>query len=171
MEVIIGSGILAADHIADDNPISKVFDFTCTYMDMPDLERKEDDYAYELLGEHCRMARRVHSKDAIPYMPYMPAGWSPRPWPDTRACFALPERKEWRKELELMKEDLLTMPNLGLPLPNGEIQPAFNCYAWNEFGEGGIVAPTHITEYMKLEELQKVFSDQKQGRSKITNRN
>ena len=90
-------------------------------------------------------------------MPYMPAGWSPRPWPETRPFFALPNRSEWRKELELMKADLENRTNLGLPLPDGSVQPAFNCYAWNEFGEGGIVAPTHITEYMKLEELQRVF--------------
>lgn len=157
MEVIIGAGVMAAEHVSADNPIAKVFDFTCTYMDLPDLVRTEEDYAYELLGEHCRMARQVHSKDAIPYMPYMPAGWSPRPWPETRPFFALPNRSEWRKELELMKADLENRTNLGLPLPDGSVQPAFNCYAWNEFGEGGIVAPTHITEYMKLEELQRVF--------------
>ncbi|MBT3192131.1 MAG: hypothetical protein HN341_06210 [Verrucomicrobia bacterium] len=157
MDAIIGAGVMAADHVAAGNPIAKVFDFTCTYMDLPDLVRTEEDYPYELLGEHCRMARRVHSKDAIPYMPYLPAGWSPRPWPETRPFFAFPNRDEWRRELELMKQDLLTMPNLGLPLRNGSVQPAFNCYAWNEFGEGGIVAPTHITEYMKLEELQCVF--------------
>jgi hypothetical protein len=164
MDVIIGAGVQAEDHVAANSPIATVFDFTCTYMDLPDLPRTEKDYPYEPLGEHCRMARRVHSKDAIPYMPYMPAGWSPRPWPDTRACFALPDREEWRKELELMKKDLLTLPNLGLPLPDGSVQPAFNCYAWNEFGEGGIVAPTHRFEYMKLEELQRMFKPDLRGR-------
>jgi len=87
----------------------------------------------------------------------MPAGWNPRPWPDTRACFALPDRDEWRHELALMKQDLLALPNLGLPLPDGTVQPAFNCYAWNEFGEGGFVAPTEGDQYMKLEELQRVL--------------
>ena len=157
MQVIIGTGVMAAERVDAHNPIAQVFDFTCTYMDMPDLPRTEEDYPFEPLGAHCRMARQIHSEDAIPYMPYMPAGWSPRPWPDTRACFALPNRDEWRKELELMKADLLGLPNLGLPLPDGTVHPAFNCYAWNEFGEGGIVAPTHITGYMKLEELQGVF--------------
>ena len=160
MEVIIGAGVLAADYVAADSPIAHLFDFTCTYMDLPDLVRTEADYLYELLGAHCRMAREVHSKDAIPYMPYMPAGWSPRPWPETRPFFALPDRDEWRRELELMKSDLEKMPNLGLPLPDGSVQAAFNCYAWNEFGEGGIVAPTHITEYMKLEELKRIFKPQ-----------
>lgn len=158
MDVIIGAGVQSADFVDANSPIANVFDFTCTYMDLPDLPRIDDDYPYELLGAHCRMARRVHSQDAIPYMPYMPAGWSPRPWPDTRPFFAFPNRTEWRKELMLMKNDLLTLPNLGLPLPDGTLQPAFNCYAWNEFGEGGIVAPTHITGYMKLEELKRVFN-------------
>lgn len=160
MEVIIGGGVLAADHVSADSPIARLFDFTCTYMDLPDLVRTEADYPYERLGAHCRMARKVHCKDAIPYMPYMPAGWNPRPWPETRPFFAFPARDEWRRELELMKTDLENMTNLGLPLPDGSVQPAFNCYAWNEFGEGGIIAPTHITEYMKLEELQQVFKPQ-----------
>ncbi|EDM26930.1 hypothetical protein LNTAR_06779 [Lentisphaera araneosa HTCC2155] len=157
MEVIIGAGVMTEQHIDADNPIAHVFDFTCTYMDFPNLEPKDTDYPYDLLGEHCRLARQIHSKDAIPYMPYMPAGWSPRPWPDTRACFDFPTREEWRKELELMRNDLLTLPNLGLPLADGSIQAAFNSYAWNEFGEGGIIAPTHITEYMKLEEWSAIF--------------
>jgi len=156
MDVIIGAGVLANDPVDEDNPIAKVFDFTCTYMDLPHLPRTEEDYPYEPLGEHCRMARQVHSTDALPYMPYMPAGWNPRPWPDTRPLFAFPNRTEWRKELALMKQDLLDLPNLGLPLPDGTVQPAFNCYAWNEFGEGGIVAPTCGDGYMKLEELSRV---------------
>ena len=157
MEVIIGAGVIAAENIAADNPITKVFAFTCLYMDLPALVRTEEDYPYERLGQHCRMAREVHSKDAIPYMPYVPARWSPRPWPETRPFFALPNRDEWCKELTLMQEDLLNLPNLGLPHADGSVQPAFNCYAWNEFVEGGIVAPTQTTEYMKLEELQAVF--------------
>lgn len=157
LDVIIGSGIMATDRITKDNPISQVFDFTCTYMDMPSLPRTEEDYPYELLGEHCRLARKIHSQDAIPYMPYMPAGWSPRPWPDTRACFKFPDRNQWHHELVLMKNDLLSLPNLGLPLPDGTVQPAFNCYAWNEFGEGGIVAPTKTMDFMKLEEIKGVF--------------
>jgi hypothetical protein len=157
LDVMIGAGVQAADPVAANSPVANVFDFTCTYMDLPSLPRTEEDYSYELLGEHCRMARQVHSTDAIPYMPYMPAGWSPRPWPDTRACFSFPTREEWHKELILMKQDLLELPNLGLPLPDGTIQPAFTAYAWNEFGEGGIVAPTHRMGYMKLEEWHRVF--------------
>lgn len=157
MEVIVGGGVMAGSRVSAGNPIAKVFDFTCTYMDLPNLPRTDEDYPYETLGELCRKARRVHGEDVLPYMPYLPSGWNPRPWPDKRACFALPSRDEWRRELELMERDLLTLPNLGLPLPDGSLQPAFTCYAWNEFGEGGIVAPTKVDGYMKLEEIRRVF--------------
>jgi hypothetical protein len=30
-------------------------------------------------------------------------------------------------------------------------------YAWNEFGEGGFVAPTHGEGFMKLECIREVF--------------
>ncbi len=52
------------------------------------------------------------------------------------------------------------MPNLGLPLPNGQRQKAFTIYAWNEFGEGGFVAPTKGEGYMKLKAIQEVFGRQ-----------
>jgi hypothetical protein len=84
----------------------------------------------------------------------MPAGWNPHPWPASRACFALPQRDEWENELIKMREDLGSLPNRGLPLPDGSVQPAFNCYAWSEFGEGGVVAPTHKTGYMEIRGTQ-----------------
>jgi len=37
------------------------------------------------------------------------------------------------------------------------VQKAFTIYAWNEFGEGGFVAPTAGDKYMKLEAIQEVF--------------
>ena len=49
--------------------------------------------------------------------------------------------------------------NFGFPdksLPRG-VQPAVNIYAWNEYGEGGIMAPTQGDGYMKLETIAKVF--------------
>ena len=36
-------------------------------------------------------------------------------------------------------------------------QPAFNIYAWNEYGEGGIMAPTQGDGFMKLDTIAKVF--------------
>jgi hypothetical protein len=39
----------------------------------------------------------------------------------------------------------------------GGFQPAFEIYAWNEFAEGGILAPTVGQGYMKLRTVAKVL--------------
>src|ERR1035438_3360369 len=49
-------------------------------------------------------------------------------------------RSEWEAELRDMKSGLASGANLGLPLSVGGRQRIFTIYAWNEFGEGGIVA-------------------------------
>jgi hypothetical protein len=56
-----------------------------------------------------------------------------------------------------MKADLEHLPNLGYPLPGGARQKAFTIYAWNEFGEGGFVAPTKGEGAMKLQAIEEVF--------------
>ena len=49
-------------------------------------------------------------------------------------------------------------PGLGLPLPHGRRQRVFTIYAWNEFGEGGFLAPTEVDGFMKPEAIREVFS-------------
>jgi predicted amidohydrolase len=49
------------------------------------------------------------------------------------------------------------LENLGFPLPDGLRQKALTIYAWNEFGEGGFLAPTRGEGYMKLGAIQEVF--------------
>ncbi len=56
-----------------------------------------------------------------------------------------------------MKEALAKHPSLGLPKRDGTQQKVFTIYAWNEFGEGGIVAPTRGKGTMMLECIQDVF--------------
>jgi hypothetical protein len=51
----------------------------------------------------------------------------------------------------------LRSSRFGFPLPGGGVQPALTIYAWNEFGEGGMVAPTRGDRYMKLEAIEQVF--------------
>lgn len=156
-EMIIGGGVIAGEEAGHESPITELFDFTCTYMDVPAVSRRDDDLPYAMLADLARGTRHNRMHDAVPHMPYLPAGWNPRPWPDDRATFAFPGRSQWRQELVRMREDLELMPNLGLPHADGGLTPAFTIYAWNEFGEGGIVAPTQGDGYMKLEEIRDVF--------------
>ena len=48
---------------------------------------------------------------------------------------------------------------LGFPSSSarGGVQPAITIYSWNEYQEGGIVAPTKGEGYLKLEGIHDVF--------------
>jgi len=132
-------------------------DGTMQYNSLPELPKKESDYPYELMTERAKQVREIRKNDIQCWVPYFPAGWNPRPWQDKRASYSMPTRKQWRKGLEELKSDILKYPNFGFPKKDGTTQKALTIYAWNEFGEGGIVAPTKGDQYMKLEEIKNVF--------------
>jgi hypothetical protein len=72
--------------------------------------------------------------------------------PDTYA-WAPDARVDWREPAP--------RGTLGLPKKDGTTQKAFTIYAWNEFGEGGIVAPTKGSGTMMLEAIKKVLGTRK----------
>lgn len=156
-EMLIGCGIVHEPRDPVDEVLERLFDFTCTYMDVPPLEKTDEDYPYEMLADFAHRDRLERERGAIAHMPYLPAGWCPRPWPDPRATFALPKAGQWEAALRQMADDLRASRNLGLPLAGGGRQKMFTIYAWNEFGEGGIVAPTYVTGLMKLQAIGRVF--------------
>ncbi len=55
------------------------------------------------------------------------------------------------------KAALAKHTSLGLPKKDGTMQKAFTIYAWNEFGEDGILAPTKGAVTMMLESINNVF--------------
>ncbi len=158
-ELVIGCGIAGGERIVPGHPAGDLFDFTGTYMEVPNLPQREADYPYEKLAGFARPTRAIHEKDKIPYVPYLGAGFNAKPWPDDRARFAFPTKDQWTAELRRMKADLERLSNVGFPLPNGGRQKAFTIYAWNEFGEGGFVAPTKGEGTMKLQAIRAVFRD------------
>lgn len=135
------------------------FDFVTSYMNMPDLPKRAEPYPYDLLVQHATEAwDRYASRCSKFYVPYVPSGWDPRPWADPRASFAFPTRAEWKTALEKVKAALDKYPRLGVPVKSGR-QKMLLIYAWNEFGEGGIVAPTQGEQEMKLNAIQEVFGN------------
>jgi hypothetical protein len=134
------------------------YDFLTTYMDMPGLPKVEKPYPYSLLLAHAEQAwKSFAEKCPRPYVPYLPAGWDPRPWKDPRPSFDMPTRGEWQMSLRKIKEALDANQNLGVRLKGSHRQKMLLIYAWNEFGEGGIVAPTHGDGMMKLQAIRQVF--------------
>lgn len=119
-------------------------------------------FPYQECGDYQGFARTNHSHDRVPYLANIIAGFDPRPWEEHAPSFYRPTRTEWKDVLIQVKTQCLNDTNqFGFPdasEPSG-IQPAVNIYAWNEFGEGGIMAPTRGDGYMKVEVLQEVFGN------------
>ena len=147
--------------IKDSHHFVKIgeIDGTMQYMGVPELPKLPTDYPYSELLKTAQEVRTVRKFDDIPHTPYFPSGWSPKPWRDPRPTFEFPNREEWENGLIKLREDLLKYQNLGFPKKDGTTQKAFTIYAWNEFGEGGIVAPTQGDKYMKLEVIKEVFGN------------
>lgn len=153
---LVGGGIAGNDvpRGADAAP----YDFLTTYMDFPAMPPTATPYPYERL---IRYAASMWSREATqgerPYVPYVPAGWDPRPWKDPRPPFEFPTREQWIDALQQAKTALDGSERLGIPLPGGGRQKMLLIYAWNEFAEGVIVAPTKGDTTMKLEGIRQVF--------------
>jgi hypothetical protein len=151
-------------------PPASIFDFTATYMCVPKIEEREKAYPYSTLAKQARATLKNRVTDPIPWMPHLAAGWNPRPWtypkaaPHYQRFFEFPTRKEFTHELKDIKEALSKHSSLGLPRKDGTRQKAFTIYAWNEFGEGGIVAPTKGKGYMMLECIKAVFGTNPESR-------
>ena len=162
-ELVVGGGVMSRTRIAPDAVVARVFDFTATYMSVPQVEVRDAEHPYAALAAEARTARERHAADPIPWVPYLAAGWNPRPWthptadPNHRRFFAFPTRGEWTEELRDVRASLAGGARLGIPRRDGSLQPAFTVYAWNEFGEGGIVAPTAGEGAARLEAIREVF--------------
>ncbi len=162
---LISSGVMAvgADTIA---AAAAPYDFLTTYMDMPGLPTVAQPYPYSRLLAHAEQAWKSYAeKSPRPYVPYLPAGWDPRPWKDPRPSFDMPKPGEWQSALRKIKAALDHSPNLGLRATPTQRQKMLLIYAWNEFGEGGILAPTRGDGSMKLEAIRQVFGSGVASRS------
>ena len=163
-EMIIGVGISGhTPPLGRKWPPASLFDFTATYMTVPKVEARQTEYPYAILAAQARTARRNRLSDPLPWMPYLAAGWNPRPWTHPKAAahhrrfFAFPTRTAFTNELKAMRNAFSKHPSLGLPKTDGTRQKIFTIYAWNEFGEGGMVAPTKGAGYKMLDCIKDVF--------------
>lgn len=168
-EMLIGIGLCDSHGYTSRNSwIAEVFDFTAMYMDVPVVEQKQTNYPYEVLARYNQSSRLVcaNEKTSVMFMPYLAAGWQPRPWGDKRASFEFPNAIQFKDELLKMKQDLDIYKKLGLPIEGDTKQKIFTIYAWNEFGEGGMLAPTQGDGYMKLNCIREVFGVKKTSEKK-----
>ncbi len=99
---------------------------------------------------------------AVPYLPIVIAGFDPRPWEEPAPSFAHPSQEEWRQALSQARDFVEAADNRKFGLPDATsvtgVQPAVIIYAWNEFGEGGILAPTAGWGDMMVRTVGEVFA-------------
>ena len=72
----------------------------------------------------------------------------------------MPTQKEWEAVIQQVVRQCKNLGNrFGFPDASARhgFQPAFNIYAWNEFGEGGILAPCQKQGYMMVDTIAKVL--------------
>jgi len=163
-EMVIGVGLSGhTPKLGKKWPPASLFDYTGNYMCVPKAEERAENHPYATLAAQARRTMQQRIDEPLPWVPYLAAGWNPRPWtypkaaPHYQRFFDFPTREEFTAELKWMKESLAKHPSLGFPRKDGSTQKAFTIYAWNEFGEGGIVAPTKGSGTMMLECIRTVF--------------
>ena len=126
-------------------------------------------FAYAQVLSYQADARGNHSQDTVPYLPSLIAGFDPRPWEEESPSFTPPTATEWHDALTQVR-DLISAPHntaFGFPDATSDtgIQPAVCIYAWNELGEGGILAPTVGQGYTLLEGVGLVFGAGRRDKS------
>lgn len=154
-EMLIGGGYGADFVTTSDKFYGYQYNWTGTYMDGPFNDYNAyQTYPWEIMSNWTIETRHKHNKDVIKYMPYLGVGWNPGPWNESRPFFLFPGDQQWINDLQQIKSDLDNMDILGI-----EDQKIFNIYAWNEFGEGGMMAPTQGWQYERLLGVQSVFGN------------
>lgn len=116
-------------------------------------------FPYTECSAYQAAARGNHSNDTVPYVASLIAGFDPRPWEEPSPSFEAPTQGEWRAAVQQVVHAVQVAP-FGFPdvsSPSG-VQPAFTIYAWNEYGEGGILAPSKGQGWMKLQTLAQALN-------------
>ncbi len=162
LSLLIGGGVMAFEpYDVEMRALARAVDFLASYMDVPDADGDAGDHPYQNLIDFAERGWIHHATESVAaYMPYLPAGWNPKPWHDPRPSFAFPDSSQWVAALTRIKDALNRYPRLRVPDATSVGQKIFNIYAWNEFGEGGIVAPTIGDGWMKLEGIRSVFGEE-----------
>ena len=115
----------------------------------------------QLAGNNDGERWASHLNDAVPWVPNIDAGYDTRAVPGNRSgqcTYGEPTQSDWATYLRKVKSRMLAPGSrFGFPLGGAQVQPALTIYAWNEYAEGGIVAPTQGQGWSKLQGIAEVF--------------
>jgi len=157
-----GAETLITAYVASEDPVIlkralEHIDFISTYMEIPPDEVSDKDYPYDRLFEYAANKAEKYGQAGIAYQPFFPSGWNPRPWHDPRPSYALPTKTQIYESVRKLIGIIDKYDCLGILSGGRMIVKAFTIYAWNEFGEGGFMAPSVKDGYEKLEGLSEAL--------------
>ena len=154
LEMTITTGITSGDLPERMKNEMDGIDFFSTYMDVPPDEVSECDYPYGRLFDFAAKMAEGFGIAGVPYQPYFPVGWNPKPTYDPRPNYRLPAKAEIAEHAKKLMEIIDRRECLGVSEKGENRIKSFTVYSWNEFGEGGFLAPTIIGGFEKLEGLR-----------------
>jgi hypothetical protein len=99
----------------------------------------------DLVAGHQDIWDRFAAKNVRPYIPLITTGWDPRPWQD--AANAASTRPYWLYYPDRTPADVRRFIDAAVRWLDEHPQQTTRerivmLYAWNEYGEGGYLAPT-----------------------------
>jgi hypothetical protein len=165
-EMLIGAGVRRMESIVRGHPLQGdgTFDFTNIYLDVPNLDPNLPDFvgpgvfAYDELEMHQEVGRAFHAYDAVPFVPNVIVGFSPL----SHAQAGLPRYRppsagQFRAAVDAAIRDVRRYPGLRFPSGAAEPTPLLLFYSWNEFAEGGFLAPSNAYGTTYLEVLRSII--------------
>ena len=144
------------------------YNFTGIYGSVPNNLTALQVYPWRVVDQYARGIRLMQATQAsLPFVGNAMSGWDARPWGgEQRPVFDFPTDAEWVATLQQLRSDVEAL-QLGFPTGGGagggaggvmaRVQPALSIYSWNEFGEGGVMAPSQGWNYTRLDALARVF--------------
>lgn len=165
--LLVGAGIRRLETVCERHPIvsEELFDWTGIYVDVPGMVANAPDalpakdFPFSKLEASDTLGRAFHNNDYLAHLPNVTTGFSPL-WhfQQNLPKFCAPTPNELHNSVLGALLDVAQYTSLGLPSgPVGvssETVPAITCYAWNEYAEGGILAPTKGWGLSRLEALR-----------------
>jgi hypothetical protein len=175
-ELIIGGGIDGFTWTPTTAQTGYKYDWVGQYGTVPPLTKLLKPapaiYPAAVLGEFNTMERQRHidwatnqsrlanqSSTLGTFLPLVMTGWDAMPWGgEGRPRFTPYTGDEWISQLRSVESQMVAPgAAAGFPLPGGGVQAAFSMYCWNEFGEGGMLAPTEGLGSSRINAIKTVF--------------
>jgi hypothetical protein len=160
-DMLIGTGVRRRQGIVAGHPLALdgTFDFTSIYLDVPNMVATDPDFlgpgnfSYRELERHQALGRAFHAFDVVPFVPNVVVGFHPLSKAQADLPqFDAPTKSEFAGAIDAALTDVRRYP--GLRFPAQPLAPAsvVLIYAWNEYAEGGFLAPSaaHGNDYLDV---------------------